>query len=387
MVRIGGLSLMCIAPCCLFALYCSTMFWSSQNDRRNTQSFGLQLRGISSADDASDPCQGNEQILQIVADSGFILDATARDLICTTMPPWKEVTRLYGDKPRILGLETCAAYRAKIQKAKAIPMPRVAGLQNCGTTAFADTLFVNLKRDETIHAEHPRAYNVPWRKHTPWRYRYNITSEHYAWQEDKDLVLPIVIVREPYRWMQSMCKMPYRVKWAKSERHCPNLVPYPGSSSANGPPVNVSFGEVPPGEVVRYKSLVHLWSEWNREYLDADVPKLFIRYEDTLFHAEEVFRTIAECVGMEQAHSTFQRTVQSAKTERELSVDLLTALQKNGREKDRYGTMIAEDIQFAKKHLSSELMELFHYSHPNGVPFDSYAAEEWIQRQSQSLGK
>jgi hypothetical protein len=78
-----------------------------------------------------------------------------------------------------------------------------AGLQNCGTTAFADTLFVNLKRDPTIHVEHPRAYNVPWRKHTPWRYRYNITSPNYNWQEDKDLVLPVVLVREPYRWMQS----------------------------------------------------------------------------------------------------------------------------------------------------------------------------------------
>ena len=111
-----------------------------------------------------------------------------------------------------------------------------------------------------------------------------------------------------------------------------------------------------------------------------------IRYEDTLFHAEEVFQTIADCVGMEQSHPSFQRMVESAKSERELSVDLLTALQKNGREKDRYGTMIVEDIQYAKAHLDNQLMQLFHYNHPEGIPSNSYAAEEWIKRQSKSLG-
>ena len=89
---------------------------------------------------------------------------------------------------------------------------------------------------------------------------------------------------------------------------------------------------------------------------------------------------------MEQSHPTFQRTVQSAKTEREKSVDLLTALQKNGREKDRYGTMIVEDIQYAQDHLDPTLMQLFNYMTPEGIPSHSYAAEEWIKRQSNNIG-
>lgn len=88
---------------------------------------------------------------------------------------------------------------------------------------------------------------------------------------------------------------------------------------------------------------------------------------------------------MVPTHKTFQRTVQSAKSEHELSVDLLTALHKNGIEKDRYGTMIAEDIDFAREHLDPALMELFHYRQPDGIPPDSYAAEDWIQRQSEII--
>jgi hypothetical protein len=66
--------------------------------------------------------------------------------------------------------------------------------------------------------------------------------------------------------------MPYRVIWQGSERHCPNLVPYPNPDVvASGPvePVGVRFGEVPPGELVQYKSLVHLWSGKNKVLLDC----------------------------------------------------------------------------------------------------------------------
>jgi hypothetical protein len=105
-----------------------------------------------------------------------------------------------------------------------------------------------------------------------------------------------------------------------------------------------------------------------------------VRYEDTIFHAEEVFQTIADCVGMERSHPTFQRVVESAKSQEQLSIDLLTALHKNGIEKDRYWRMIAEDIEYAEAHLDHDLMDMFHYIHPRGVPADSYAAIDWLKR-------
>jgi hypothetical protein len=119
--------MLCIGLCCPFALYYSTWIFWNQNDRRTSQSFGL-LRGISIANQDKDLCKGSEKLLEIIAASGFVIDSTTRDLICATMPSWDEITGLYGDKPHIVGLETCAAYRAKIKKAKANPMPRVAGM-------------------------------------------------------------------------------------------------------------------------------------------------------------------------------------------------------------------------------------------------------------------
>lgn len=73
-----------------------------------------------------------------------------------------------------------------------------------GTTAFADTLFFNLAHNPTIRSYNPRVYNVPWRKHTPEHYRFNVTSDSYGWNENKEHVLPVLLVRDPYRWLGSM---------------------------------------------------------------------------------------------------------------------------------------------------------------------------------------
>ena len=55
--------------------------------------------------------------------------------------------------------------------------------------------------------------------------------------------------------------MPYRVHWAGSNRHYPNLVAYPKDGITEPlEPVGVTFGEVPKGELVNYTSLAHLWS-------------------------------------------------------------------------------------------------------------------------------
>ena len=33
---------------------------------------------------------------------------------------------------------------------------------------------------------------------------------------------------------------------------------------------------------------MHLWSKWNRAYVDMETPRLIVRYEDLLFNPEEV---------------------------------------------------------------------------------------------------
>ncbi|GKY97134.1 hypothetical protein MPSEU_000671800 [Mayamaea pseudoterrestris] len=338
------------------------------------------------------PCQGKEQLVSILRAAGINVAANDSS-VCASLPTWKEVEELYGSEPRILGLETCQRYRDMIQQAQqakrqdnvtVYPMPRVAGLQNCGTTAFADTLQHNLVVDPTIHSDSPRAYNVPWRKHTPIQFKDFVTSDSYDWQEDKELVLPIVIARDPYRWMASMCEMNYNVNWVFSNRHCPNLVAYPEQNMESAPlenvPVVFALNEPTLKVDVQYPSLAHMWSTFNRDYLEYDAPRLMIRYEDTLFHGEKVFEAIQDCVGgMPSRYISFQPYVWNAK---EGSADLVGALTKNGRQQGRYSEMIAEDIDYAIQHLDPELMELLHYVNPTQIPADSYAAEDLRNREN-----
>jgi hypothetical protein len=57
---------------------------------------------------------------------------------------------------------------------------------------------------------------------------------------------------------------------------------------------NIPVGDDPP---VQFKSLVHFWSEWYRQYLDADFPRLIVRFEDLLFHPKEMIDIVCQCAG------------------------------------------------------------------------------------------
>jgi hypothetical protein len=41
-----------------------------------------------------------------------------------------------------------------------------------------------------------------------------------------------------------------------------------------------------------------MWTDWTRVYVDAPFPRLIIRFEDILFHAEKVIKIVSECVGI-----------------------------------------------------------------------------------------
>jgi hypothetical protein len=124
---------------------------------------------------------------------------------------------------------------------------------------------------------------------------------------NKTNVLPVVLIRDPYSWMQSMCKHPYGVKWAgvgsnNSSNHCPNLVPTfqdlidfanELDGKKNSTPVTIPY----PNQTATFDSMVHFWSTWYNEYLNADYPRLMIRFEDLIFHQRELISTVCECVG------------------------------------------------------------------------------------------
>jgi hypothetical protein len=133
--------------------------------------------------------------------------------VCEQLPQWKQVVQLYGDRPVVLGLETCLRYRETLidqerqsqYNATLRPAPRVTGLFNSGTNALMAALadnFANLDPDNVTTPDGVGSWDVPWGKHIPptkGRSRFSNPTELAA-------VLPIVIVRDPFRWMASMVR-------------------------------------------------------------------------------------------------------------------------------------------------------------------------------------
>jgi hypothetical protein len=91
---------------------------------------------------------------------------------------------------------------------------------------------------------------------------------------NKDYILPIVVIRHPLAWLQSMCAHPYAASWRHNIAHCPNFIPneidhshFPNATSSF--PVTVQFDKQ---DHVTFDSLIHLWNEWYRQYLNVDYP-------------------------------------------------------------------------------------------------------------------
>ena len=320
--------------------------------------------------EANSDCIGKEPLLSILVRSGKAAkDFTSND--CKVLPTWAEVVDLYGEKPIIFGLDSCARYREHLQAQKdgflpvpleftnltvpPKPQPRVAGLFNTGTNALAQSFWLNIEQLKFNfgNGADPRRnktrydfeeYNLFEGKHVPpkreWYTTFNRTAAG-RWN-----LLPVVLIRDPFRWMQSMCRVQYNARWAKGmEGHCPNLVPneqerqqYPRFRNMSTFPVNISLRNV---YFDHYSSLADLWSSWNRLYFDADFPRLMIRFEDTLFHAEEVMHHIKVCVGLPTGNPYRYNLGKSKRTK---GADFTSALAKYGTHRGRFDGLYPEDL-------------------------------------------
>ena len=142
---------------------------------------------------------------------------------------------MYGGpstKPKTLGLDRCAAFR-RAQGPRG--RPAVAGLFNTGTNFLMKLLRMNcdfpaacpaqphirVDKDNPYAAEirimaemqlarrnhcSPFLLQVPWGKHNPvdWRGQHAAQGLEGV---DVDGVLPVVVVKDPFTWMRSMCRM------------------------------------------------------------------------------------------------------------------------------------------------------------------------------------
>lgn len=158
-----------------------------------------------------------------------------------------------------------------------------------------------------------------------------------------------------------MCKSPYKARWSKGlGEHCPNLVPNEEELTTN-----VYLG-IETFEVTvdrdyneRYDSLADMWSEYYDQYMQAGFPRLIIRFEDTLYHAERVMELVTECIGAPM-QEPFKYHLDASK-EHGNPADFATALAKYGSAEGRAGGMSELDKEYAAVALNEHLMKTFRY--------------------------
>ena len=198
-------------------------------------------------------------------------------------------------------------------------------------------------------------------------------------QED---FLPIVMIKDPITWMASMCRHPYKARWRHTPKHCPNLVPNKFDRGRTlgkgemgikvkwatslhdfpGRPIPDARGKT----FVNYKSLAHLWNQWYGEWLDAPFPRLMVRFEDLIFHAEETVGEICKCGGG-TLKKRFRYVEDSAKGQggpHAGSAGFLASLITYGNRTLRMEGILKEsaDVEYARKHLDGDLMDLIGYA-------------------------
>ncbi|KAJ8604719.1 hypothetical protein CTAYLR_006569 [Chrysophaeum taylorii] len=263
---------------------------------------------------------------------------------------------MYGE-PRIVGLETCSAFRGAVKPHSRRWAP--AGMFNCGTNTLLKLLRANCAFEgKGRHA----LWQAPWGKHNPVAWR----GEHWApqfrppkWQPAVETIFPVMVVKDPLTWMKSMCRNPYEAHFKHTSRHrsqetCPSPVAETETT--------VRFQPTRPGH---YESLAHLWGEWNAAYLNVSFPRLIVRFEDLLFDSERTVKLACECVGG-TARAPFRQAEEATKDEsaghRGPVNDRDKALRLYADETERYAHYTANDLVFVRNALGpSGLLDLFHY--------------------------
>lgn len=305
-------------------------------------------------------CLDKKKILEILLNGGKNIS----QIDCALLPVWQNIVENYGDGPVVHGLDTCEAYRESISN-NSHPMLRVAGLFNSGTNAMAALLELNV---EELGGNFQ--HEVPWGKHLPVRFRKTNKFPPRS-KVDYRQVMPVVMVREPFRWMKSMCKRSYGVEWIKPNTfsHCPILIPnahdklkprFRGKKTAE---TKVGLNQVTntvPIPVEHYDSLASVWTTFYQDWNDVDFPHLVVRFEDILFHGPRLLEILNDCIGMNATQKPFRHKMTQAKKHGRSS-DFATALAQYGPGFQKLRGLTQDDINFARVALNSSLLETFHY--------------------------
>ena len=332
-------------------------------------------------------------ILEILCEAGYDVSRNSREIDRSVLPKWSEILELYGP-PKILGLESCQSFRDTIAFKRRRIAP--AGIFNSGTNLVGALISRNCDGGRN-------AWQVSWGKHHPFGNRTNHFAGNIKAPHHENL--PVVSIRDPYTWMQSMCRQPYGAQYSFAKSSCPNLVPYPSDIEAHPRfakmkyiPVTVKY-DMRVGFRRKYESMGHLWNEWYGEYIEFEnttttsnnnnnnnnnnggdpqqaettatmkppsVPFLVVRMEDLVFHAKTVVPQLCSCVGASMKNDG-QTMYVSAQQNRNHGIDkvkgagLLRSVINYGNITKRRDGYPAFQLEAAKEILDPRLMTLLGY--------------------------
>jgi len=324
------------------------------------------------------------RVLELLEQAGVLQDLSAETI--AKLPTWSQVLAVAGDKPIIAGLDHCAAYRETVPDTDR--SLAAAGLFSTGTTMLTELLRQNCQIPQANNGIHSQ---VPWGEHSPSHYKKTDKAGSEA-SVNKDHVLPVVTIRNPYHWMESMCKNPYSVEWNPGDgvdkATCPSLKHGEGDNDWNKVTVTYTNGPASTSATEHYGSLVHLYNEWYLEYEHAadngheyEYPVLVVRMEDLIFHTKDTITQVCECAGgtiinHEDSGTKFQYSLKSTPAEfpgeplpaDDAATNLAETLIRYSAPMQPGMGMAHRDYDAAMETLAQSLMDRFHYHHPPPLP-------------------
>lgn len=285
----------------------------------------------------------------------------------TSLPPLSDIVDVYGPDPIILGEDRCDMFQFSVPLEEAFIAP--AGMFNTGTNLLESLLIKNCYIQEKVkkygNGHNGIRFQVPWGKHSPVSWRFKHTAPTFK-GIDQSTFLPAVVIKDPYTWMNSMCRHQYAASWRNIEGHCPNLVPItPEEENMISPrktfQVSINYHK---HNVTRHDSMTELYNEWYGDWMDVEFPRLIIRFEDLLFHAEEVVGRVCKCGGGVMKDGPFQYVQDSAKkgAAHKGSNGLVKSMLQYGNVRKRTEGYSLQDLQYAESSLRSDILDVFHYN-------------------------
>ena len=165
-----------------------------------------------------------EPILRILRQANMSESEASDPSLHDDLPSWEEVVERFGPRPIVEGLDRCATYNEMVPYTRD-RMLAPAGPFNSGTNFLHEMLRRNCKVPFTKNGRTGIMWQVPWGKHQSPRFRFDNKAKGMNDATKPENTLPVVLLRDPYSWFQSMCKVRYAAHWYHIvPEHCPNFI-------------------------------------------------------------------------------------------------------------------------------------------------------------------